>query len=171
MRDMKRHAWRYKFNGFPIYGRWEDGDEGEIVGVVVEPEWQWADLSETEQATVRAEAAAYRADPRGSDLTEDQAFAMALDEFAVACPHLRWTYHEPVWRECEACRVAERLPGRVVTIGGKHMRVTDPPPRYLRIPRPIETTWSPDNTPSPFAPAMSVDEYEWTGQSYRLVNA
>lgn len=170
MIDLKRHAWRHKFNGFPIYGRWEDGEEDDIIGVITEPEWRWADLSEEDRATVLAEAASYRADPRGSDLTEDEVFGMALGEFAIACPHLRWTYHEPVWRECKTCHVGEQLPGRVVTIDGKPVRVADPPPRYLRIPRPVEVRFTAADMTDPIAPAMSVDEYEWMGRGYHKIS-
>lgn len=52
MIDLKRHAQRYRMNGLPIYGRWEDGEEDMQVGVIVEPLWQWADLGEADRATV-----------------------------------------------------------------------------------------------------------------------
>lgn len=167
--DLKRHAWRHKFNGFPIYGRWEDGEENDIIGVIAEPLWKWGDLSETDKATVHAEAAGYRSDPRGADLSEDMAFFLALGEWGVACPHLHWTYHEPVFRECKACRVSEQLPGVVVYIEGKAHRVSNPPPRRLRIPRPSQIVWTPATALDPTGPALEIDEYEWIGSGYRKV--
>lgn len=165
MSTLQRHAERYRWNGFPIYGRWEDGEEGEIVGVIVEPRWKWADLSDDDRATVLGTAESYRADPRGSDLTEEEAFMFALGEFAVDCPHLRWDYHEPIYRECKTCRVVEQLPGRVVSIDGKPMRVSDDsPPLRLRIPRPSLVSWA--DPLEPPTPTLEVDEYEWRGNRY-----
>ncbi len=162
--DLKKHAWRYRFNGFPIYGEWEDGEENDVIGVVVEPLWQWADLSAADKATVRELEATYRADERSSDLGDDMVFWLALCEFGIACPHLRWEYHEPVWRECKACRTIEQLPGRVVYINDKPLRVSDPPPRHLRIPRPLlPVSFINLDLTDPTAPAMECDEYEWVG--------
>lgn len=166
MINLKRHAQRYRLNGFPIYGRWEDGEEDDVIGVIAEPEWLWSDLSDADRTMVMAETAFLRADPRGSDLTDDQVFGLALSGHAIACPHLRWTYHEPVLRECKTCRIAEQLPGRVVSVDGKFMRVTDPPPRVLRVPRPVTPVFIEAAIADLIAPCMEVDEFEWTGRGY-----
>lgn len=171
MIDLKRHAQRYRMNGLPIYGRWEDGEEDMQVGVIVEPLWQWADLGEADRATVQSHTAAMLVDPRAADLTEDALFYFACADFAIACPHLHWTYHEPTHRECKGCRVVEHpLPGRVVMVGDKRRRVTDPPPRRLRIPRPVTQVYVSNEPASPHAPAMEIDEYEWDGQRYHQLN-
>lgn len=72
--DLERHRLRHRMNGFPIYGDWEDGgEENEIIGVIVEPDWQWSEMSETDRTTIRDLASSFIADPRGRDLTWDQA--------------------------------------------------------------------------------------------------
>jgi len=166
MIDLKRHAWRYKLNGFPIYGDWEGGEEDVIIGYVSEQLWKWADLSEADQATVLAQAATYRADERSGRMTEDEVFGLALGDYAIACPHLRWTYHEPVFRECNTCRATEQLPGIRVRVGDRVMRVSDPPPRILRIPVPTVLHASLDQTTPVTAPELRVVEWRWTGTHY-----
>jgi hypothetical protein len=165
--DLEQHGWRSRFNGFPIYGHWEDGEEDLVVGFSFEPDWVWADLSDIDKTVVRDYAASLQVDPRGRDLTWDQAFPVALAEYAIACPH-EWSYHEPVFRECKWCRVSEQLPGRVVTIDGKRMRVPDPPPSRWRVPRVAETTFVSSAT---LESSMIVDEYEWMGSGYRKISS
>ena len=171
MSDLQRHAWRFKFNGFPIYGQWEDGEDEQVIGYISEPEWKWHDLDDADKATVNATAAEYRADERSAGMTDDFVFWAALSEWAITCPHLHWTYHEPIFRECKACRTGEQLPGRRVRVGNQVLRVSDPPPRFLRIPVPLPTPTLSAFTPANMmlAPqAMQVDEYEWVGDHYRL---
>lgn len=152
---------------------WEDGEDEQVIGYISEPEWKWADLSAGDKATVQATEAEYRADSRSSNMTDDYVFWVALSEWAIACPHLHWTYHEPLWRECKACRTGEQLPGRRVRVGvgDQVLRVSDPPPRFLRIPVPATlNAFTPANmmlTPSP----MQVDEYEWMGDHYRKTSS
>lgn len=105
--DLKRHALRHRLDGFPIYGRPEDDEDDVIVGYIAESEWAWADLSEADQATIRATATEWQADPRGAGMTWDQVFPLALAEFGIACPH-EWTSRSPYFRECTWCRVMER---------------------------------------------------------------
>lgn len=65
------------------------------------------------------------------------------------------------------CRAIEQLPGVTVMVGGRLMRVSDPPPRILRIPVPVNPTAFRHD--SEMSLAMDIDEYEWTGSSYHKI--
>lgn len=160
--DLERHRLRRRFHGFPIYD--DEGDE--VIDVIVEPEWEWDALTEDQQATIRRETMGLQ---RGRELTWDEAFPFMLGEYGIRCPH-SWVAHEPTWRECRWCRCAETLPGRVVDVGGRVMRVPEPPPRVLRIPIPAEVSVAYDRETSEptTATMLDVEEYEWTGSRYHL---
>ena len=159
---LERHRVRYRMNGFPIY----DEDEGdEPIGVIVEPIWDWESMTEAQRVELR-EVASYLQD--AGQMTDDQAFSYALGEFGIQCPH-DWVNTEPIYRECRWCRMVEQLPGIVVRIDGREMRVSDPPPSRLRIPRPAEPTAlmvRDDDVPTS---TIDVDEYEWNPHARRYI--
>lgn len=160
---LKRHAVRYKLNGLPIYDEYPYDDE--IIGYVSEPQWQWADLTDDEQALLVAEG---ERNATRSDVDADFGMWAALGDHGIACYH-RWVNHEPTYRECAMCRTWERLPGRVVRVGNQTLRVSDPPPLTLRIPRPVELSAlyvSAGDRPDTMGP--QVDEYRWNGSGYVL---
>lgn len=142
--ELELHGIRCRMRGFPIY------DDDELVGVMNEPDWEWDALNEDQQAEVRQLAVRLQ---KGSDRTWDVVFPFALGEFGVRCPH-KWENHEPTWRECRWCRVGEELPGRIVRVAGRTMRVADPPPPVLRVPVAAGGL------------GFAIDEYEWDGARY-----
>lgn len=162
---LKRHTLRYRLNGLPIYDDYPYDDE--IIGYVAEPQWQWADLTEDEQTLIRAEAAK---NATRHDVDDDFGMWAALCDRGIACFH-RWVNHEPVYRECAMCRSWEQLPGRIVHVGDQTLRVEDPPPRTLRIPRPVKLSALYVNAGgSPDAWGPQVDEYRWDGSRYVIAS-
>ena len=101
-------------------------------------------------------------------MTDDQAFSYALGEFGIQCPH-DWVNTEPIYRECRWCRMVEQLPGIVVRVDGREMRVSDPPPQRLRIPRPAEPTALMMREDEALMPTIDVDEYEWDPHARRYI--
>lgn len=162
---LRRHAQRFRFNGFPIF----DPDTDEQIGVVAEPRWQWADLTDAQREVIELDASLTDLDAHG--ITADFALWASLHDYGVACFH-RWVNHEPTHRECRMCRVWEQLPGRIVWVEDRgQIRVQEPPPHRLVFavePNP-SSLYVAEDDPSPFGPVIERQEYEWTGSSYRRV--
>ena len=118
--------------------------------------WDWDSMTEAQRVELR-EVASYLQD--AGQMTDDQAFSYALGEFGIQCPH-DWVNTEPIYRECRWCRMVEQLPG---SWSGRwcEMRVSDPPPQRLRIPRPAEPTALMMREDEALMPTIDVDEYEW----------
>lgn len=157
MSDLGKHGLRWRMRGWPI-----TDDYGDVIGYMDEPEWRWGDLTDDQQAEIRQEAV--RSQGGGREISWDLALSFVLGHYAIACPH-RWEYTEPISRMCRMCYAMEPLPGRVVSIAGKHVRVPDPPPLVWRVPKPRSAldllSAGPDADPS-----FDVDEYRWTGSRY-----
>jgi hypothetical protein len=64
------------------------------------------------------------------------------------------------------CLVMERLPGRVVLVGDKRLRLQEPLPRRLRLPRPSDEPIRYTADTATTLPTLEHDEYEWTGTRY-----
>lgn len=159
MDDLERHRMARRFNGFPIY------DDDEVVAVVNEPEWEWGSLTDDQQSVIRREAIQLQG---GRDLTWDDAFAFILGDYGISCPH-SWV-DRGAWRECKRCRVAEQLPGMVVSVGEQRLRVPDPPPRRLRVPVPPAPPTAITPEAAEVTAELEVDEYEWTGSGYKIAS-
>ena len=163
--SLDKHALAWRMRGFPIYDNPEDEEPS---GFVDTAEWRWADLTVEERAEIQRRSDELAA---SANLTADQALAFTLGEMGVSCPH-RWTEdlhpHLPPWRECSICHVAEQLPGVVVEIGPRTLRVPDPPPPTFRLPRKLGASalMASDDA----APELSIvyDEYRWDGRRYEL---
>jgi len=155
-----KHGLRYRFNGFPIFD-----DEGEIEAIIVEPEWEWSDLTPEQLSFLKAKA---EADMEKHGVSSDLALWAAASDHGITCPH-RWINHEPHYRECARCRSWQQLPGKVVEVGGKLLRVQDPPPMRLKIPKASRpSAWLDTMDEGIQSMTIEVDEYEWNGYRYIL---
>lgn len=172
---LRRHGvrWRMARLGWPIYS---DEWPYEQIGVVTEDEWKWDDLTPEEQSKLNDDAAllAIESGERTPDspITFDFAMGYTLSDSGIACFH-RWSFQNdprgvPFYRECGMCGVYEPLPGRVYRVGDGWMRLSDPPPRKVCLPRPQEVSVMAD-TSDPLGECMVlVDEYRWNGHHYVL---
>lgn len=151
--DLERHRVAHRLNGFPIY------DDDELTGYVNEPAWDWDRLTQEQQAKIRQEAVRLQTRPSGwRSEGWDVAFPLMLGEYGIRCPH-KWVNREPSFRECRWCYIAQPLPGRVVRVGDRTMRVPNPPPLRLKVPVASTPSLIDDR-------GLQIDEYEWTGSRY-----
>jgi len=171
---LRVHGIRWRLRGLPIF---ESPCSDVVIGYTSEDEWKWEDLTDTQQYELKkyADKEHKRALPMKWNITEDEALYYACADYGVECPH-KWKNHEPFYRECVRCKTAEQLPGRIVRIGDKEMRVSDPPPRYVQIPRAskinLQYTMCDKDPVNSIVPMTCIeyDEYQWVYDHYEKVD-
>lgn len=159
---LKKHGVRWRLRGLPIF----DEDTDEIIGITTEPEWEWNNLTTEQRAFLESKA---KAEAETHNATHDLAMWATAGDYGVSCPH-RWVVHEevhlPPYRECARCRVLEQLPGRVVQVGDRAMRVPNPPPMRLVASVPPTLNYTVLDDPTPDSCAIETIEYIWNGSTY-----
>lgn len=164
---LDKHAIRYRMNGLPYLL----DEELELYGTITEPIWGWPDLTESDQAALRALAEGdytKKAQAQAPDyFTPPRIFNLVLADYGIACPHFdEWRKVDDslMFEECEGCASRLTLRGTLAEFfggefSGERRLLPNPPPPTWDFPKMPVLVGMVSET-DPLEPSLELERYE-----------